>query len=114
MLFPVKLKLAHYEAEAMRQYLQRMLETSLNPDAKNEVIVLAEHFQKFDSSVRSKVFRVAGTKTCIYSVPLSVARILWYRWQQENGGNAIQSVLGKIDYELNTLNRVPHFPKTLI
>ncbi|MCE7061234.1 hypothetical protein [Dyadobacter sp. CY343] len=114
MLFPVKLKLAHYEAEAMRQYMFRLLQLAADPRAKNEVIIIAEYFQRFDTLVRGKVFKLGKSRVGIYTIPLSVARILWFRWQQEDNGDAIQSILGKVDYELNAQNRVPIFPKTLI
>lgn len=114
MLFPVKLKLAHHEAEEMRKYMLRLLEMSADTRAKNEVIIVAEYFQKFDSTVRSRVFKIGSKRISQYNIPLSIARILWFRWQQENNGETIQAVLGKIDYELNALNRVPYSPKTLI
>lgn len=113
MLFPVKLKLATYEAEALRKYMQRMLEISLNADARNEVILLGEFYPKIESIVRSKLFKL-GNRVSTYSIPLSVARTLWYRWQQEDNGEVIQMILGKIDYQLNSIQRVPKFPTKLI
>lgn len=114
MLFPVKLKLAGHEAEALRKYLLRMVEISMDKAAKNEIIILAESFPRFDSAVRSKALRPQPKNLPTYTISLPVARILWYRWQHENNGHIIQSVLGKIDYELNAQNRVPQFPKHLI
>lgn len=109
MLHPVKLKLAPFEAEALRQYMQHMLRMSADRRVRNEVIVLAEFFPKFDAMVRNRFFR-SMTKVSTYTVPLSVARILWARWQKEDNGNTIQLVLGKVDYYLNTIDKLPDFP----
>lgn len=113
MLFPIKLKLASYEAEAMRRYLKRMFELSFDPNVRNEVIVLAEYYPRIETLVRGKIFRPTS-KISSYKIPLSVARILWARWQKENNGEILQMVLGKIDYELNALNKRPDFPTELI
>lgn len=118
MLRPIKLKLAVYEAEALRKYLQRLFEICVTAQpgqiVRPEVVTIAEHFQKFDTAVRSKLFRSAN-QLGTYSIPQSVSIFLWYRWQQENNGPVIQSILGKLDYELKNSNRVPEtaFPKTL-
>jgi len=114
MLFPVKLKLAHHEAEALRRYLYYLLEKSADYRAKTDVIILAEYFQRFDTLVRGKIFRPGAARIGTYTIPLSIARILWCRWQQEVASDVIQTILGKIDYELNAQNRAPYFPKALV
>lgn len=113
MIFPVNIKLAAYEAEVFRMYMRRMLESSLDKNARNEVIILGEYYPRLEANVRSKRFRF-GNKVCTYILPLSVARIIWYRWQLEDNGQIIQSILGKIDHAFNAINRVPNFSKILI
>jgi hypothetical protein len=113
MLLPVKLKLATFEAEALRQYMLRMFEISLNKEARNEVILLGEYYPKIESTVRSKLFRHTRKVSC-YTIPLSIARTLWCRWQKEQVSEPIQMILVKIDYELETMNRKPQFPTKLL
>jgi len=113
MLFPVKLKLATFEAEALRIYMQRMLEISLNNEARNEVIILGEYYPKIESAVRAKLFS-PRRKVSAYTLPLSIARTLWCRWQKEEINEAIQMILTKIDYELTAMDRKPHFPTKLL
>jgi hypothetical protein len=90
-----------------------MVELSFDPAADNEVIVLAEHFQKFDGSVRARFFKIGGSRITSYTLPLSVARILWNRLQFEAQCEGTQGVLGKLDYELHAKNRIPKSTKSL-
>lgn len=113
MLFPVKLKLAPFEAEALRKYMLRCFEISLDKSARNELITLGEYYPRLETAVRSKVFR-QSKKVSTYTLPLSIVRTLWCRWQKEEINEALQMILTKVDQELENAGRKPHFPTQLL
>lgn len=107
---PIRLKLGKYEALALQQYFLKMYKISMQSYALPDEIILAENFYRIDRLVRAKLFS-HNPKEGFYSVPLSVAIILWEKWQKEPRTFELQNMLAKLDYELNRFNRVPKLNK---
>lgn len=114
MLFPVKVPLAKHEAEHLTMYiLSKSVGILRNPEVRNELIVLAE----FSETLKKKyqTHRMKPTiKPVVYTLPLSVARILHLRFQKEELTPALQMVLANLDQALTNIGMKPNFPIQLI
>jgi len=114
MQFPVKIRLAKHEAEALTMYVSNKSTGILtNPEVRNDLIVLAEFYMKLSTKYRTHRMK-ATTKPVVYTLPLSVARILHLRFQKEEINPALQIVLASLDQELTNMSMKPKFPITLI
>jgi hypothetical protein len=104
---PLKIKLTYPELQALTHYLRFMVELARHPQAGLELIVLAEYSPTIEKRLIT-AWRRDPRKPCSYTLPLSVARILHKRWQQEELMiPLLQMVLNALDYELTAQNRKP-------
>ncbi|WP_254561815.1 hypothetical protein [Dyadobacter diqingensis] len=113
MLFPVKIRLAKHEAEQLTMYvLNKSIGILRNPDVRNDLIVLAEFSEKLQNKFRSHRQKPTN-KPVVYTIPLSVARILHLRFQKEDITPVLQWVLASLDQELVNMSMKPKFPTQL-
>jgi len=106
---PVTLKLAFYEANYLRGHLIGVCAIKLKPQTSNDVIVLAEYFEKFQSACASHGLR-RPDKVVPYRLPLSVARIFHERLLSVQYCDACQSILSKLDQQLTNRGLKPIQP----
>jgi len=113
MVTPVKLRLAKHEARRLVEYFNIKIEGKLNSsDVRNDLIVMAEFYEKlFLKATRQQL--KPGHKPTIYHLPLSIARILHNRLQQEPCDSILQNILYNLDHELTNINMAPKFSKQL-
>ena len=114
MQFPVKIRLAKHEAEHLTMYVSKKSTGILkNPDVRNDLIVLAEYYTKLYTKFRTHRMK-ATNKPVVYTLPLSVVRILHHRFQKEEITPALQNVLTTLDQELTNMDMKPTFPISLV
>ena len=100
MILPLKIKLTYYEARQLGDYFMRAGRIAIHPQAREELMVLAEISPRFESQV-VKAWRDPNKgKVFTYTIPMSVARILHRRLQQEVITSEMQMVLMGLDKEL--------------
>jgi hypothetical protein len=96
---PLKIKLTYREVGHLRDYIHSAYWKAMNPQAVDEYLVLAEYLPRAEQNLI-----VAGRRDPLkvyqYKMPLSVARILHRRFQQEPLNGPLQDVLSGLDYEL--------------
>lgn len=113
MIKPVQIKLAKHEAQKLLAYFHQTTDGKLkDTNVRNDLIMIAEHYDTLYIKV-TKHLLIDGYKLVVYKFPLSLARILHTRLQQEPYNQVLQNILGNLDKELNNRNMVPHFPKQL-
>ena len=110
---PIKVKLTCLELMMVRNYLTYANSKADSPQAGEEIIVLAEHLPIIERRIVA-AWRRNKSKPYPYSLPLSVARILHRRWQQEVISDSLRMVLCGIDYELTARNMKPDTLKAMI
>lgn len=112
---PIKIKLRYDQLLAVRNYLAYAQWQAHNAKAQahEELIVLAEHVPGIEKKLNQAVSRKPG-KPFDYTMPLSVARILHRRWQQEVISDSLRMVLGGIDLELTNRGMKPDTIKHMI
>jgi hypothetical protein len=84
-----------------------------NPEVRNDLIVLAE----FSETLKKKfqTHRMKPTiKPVVYTMPLSVVRILHLRFQKEPISPVLQMVLANLDQQLTNIEMEPKFPISLL
>lgn len=95
----LKIKLTYVEVGQLRDYMYAAYWRAMNPQAVNEYLVLAEYLPRAEQNLI-----VAGRRDRLkvyqYKMPVSVARILHRRFQQESISRPLQDVLSGLDYEL--------------
>jgi hypothetical protein len=96
---PIKLKLTYKELYQLSLYINYNGSKAYQPQAREELIVLAEYAPTIHKRLVASNFR-DHRKPYPYSLPVSVARILHRRWQQEPIPDELQMVLSALDYEL--------------
>lgn len=113
-LFPVKIRLVKHEAEQLTMFvLNKSVGILRNPEVRNDLIVLAEFSETLKSKLRIHRSKITQ-KPLVYTLPLSVARILHHRLQKEEISPALQIVLANLDQELTNMNMKPTFPISLL
>jgi hypothetical protein len=110
---PLKIKLTYYEGCEISAYCFQEGIQVASPDISDECIVLAEYFEKIVTKIRWHGFRDRN-KVFLYTIPVSVGRILHRRWQQEAYNPKRQMVLKALDYELTKRNLKPYLFKPMI
>lgn len=110
---PIKVKLTCLELMMVRNYVAYANSKADSPQAGEEIIVLAEYLPIIERKIVA-AWRRNKSKPYPYSLPLSVARILHRRWQQEAISDDLRLVLGGIDYELTARNLKPDTLKAMI
>lgn len=103
---PIKIKLNYQELFKLSLYINDAGSKAYHPQAREELIVLAEYAPTIHKRLVAAHFRDRG-KAYPYSLPVSVGRILHRRWQQEAIGAELQMVLSALDYELTRRNLKP-------
>ncbi|TDB69084.1 hypothetical protein [Arundinibacter roseus] len=96
---PIKIKLTYWELVHLRDYLFQAFQIARNPQAREELIVLAEFLPKAEQQLIT-AGRRSRSKAYLFTLPLSVARILHRRWQQQPITAEMQMILNALDYEL--------------
>lgn len=105
---PLRIKLTCAELQALTSYMRFINELARHPQAGIELIVLAEYCPTIEKRLVA-AWRRDRYKAYPYTLPLSVARILHKRWQQEELMiPLLQMVLNALDYELTAQNRKPN------
>lgn len=110
---PLRIKLTFPDMQHLRDYLRQAEFKAFNPQAREELIVLAEHCPTIERRLVA-AWRREKSKAYSYTLPLSVARILHRRWQQEPIRPELQIILGGIDYELTARGMKPDLSKPMI
>lgn len=110
---PVKIKLRYEEAHELLYYLYENAAIAKNAQAEVDLIVLSEFLvpaarQDYTISKRLR------TNYYQYTMPLSVARILHRRWQDQEISHELQMVLSCIDKELTNRGLKPDPDKPII
>ena len=114
MLLPVRIRLSKHEAVHLTTYIYRKCDGILkNPDVRNDLIVLAEYYEKLYRKCRTHQLKTTN-KPVLYLLPMSIARILHHRFQKETIHPTLQNVLNNLDQELTNLSMKPTFPITLL
>lgn len=110
---PLKIKLTYTEVGQLRDYMHSAYWKAMNPQSLDEYLVLAEYYPRAERN-----FIVAGQRDRLkvyqYKMPMSVARILHRRFQQEPISRPLQDVLSGLDYELLRRGLKPDKNKLMI
>ncbi|GAB2780525.1 hypothetical protein GCM10027275_25090 [Rhabdobacter roseus] len=100
-LEPAKLKLTYYEANAVFLYIQEKASKVDGPNVHDELIVLAEYYRSgklLSQAVRHEQRKKASLM--VYTIPISIVRLLHRRWQQEPISILMQAALSAFDWVL--------------
>ncbi len=110
---PIKLRLTYYEAQQLRNYVSQAARLAKHPQAQDELLVLAD-FELRIVQQCTTLGRRLRTNAYLYSIPVSVARLLHRRWQQEKILPEQQWILSGLDAELDKRNLKPDVAKARI
>ncbi|TDB60071.1 hypothetical protein [Arundinibacter roseus] len=105
---PLRIKLNLHELTDLRNYVQVAERIAQNPQAREELIVLAEFSLKLEVMYIRASRKTDKGKSYHYQIPVSVSRILHRRFQQEDISPELQMVLCGIDYELTKRGLKPN------
>lgn len=110
----VRIRLVKHEAQRLIAYYHSCFTGKLNqPDVRNELIVMAEYYDKLFLKVYKHQTK-SGNKSVVYQLPLSISRILHARLQADPWDTILQNVLASLDQELTNMGMKPNFPVKLL
>ncbi|TDB64385.1 hypothetical protein [Arundinibacter roseus] len=102
---PIKIKINSWHVQHVLHFCENAAAMANNPNAADDLIVLAEYSPKMRTVYYSKGLK--GKKLSTVSIPVSIARIIHRRWQQGKVTQEMQEILSAIDYELTARNLKP-------
>ena len=104
---PLKIKLTYPELELIRGYCHEAEKMAHHPQAREELIVLAEFCPVIERKMVA-AWRRDKHKNFTYALPVSIGRILHRRWQLLDPiSPELRMILGGIDYALTQRNLKP-------